>query len=88
MKLTGYKIDCYVKVGKNVYNVLILDAATKMEALAKLASCPKYEGGRIIAFEREKFAVDVGLHAMLDVLDEESVARATGSTPEQYDEVL
>ena len=88
MKLTGYKIDCYVKVGKNVYNVLILDAATKMEALAKLASCPKYEGGKIIAFEREKFAVDVSLHAMLNVLDEESVVRATGSTPEQYDEVL
>lgn len=80
MKLTGYKMDCYVKVGKNVYNVLIMDVTTKMEALAKLASCPKYEGGKIIAFEREKFAVDV--------LDEESVARATGSTPEQYDEVL
>ena len=88
MKLTGYKMDCYVKVGKNVYNVLIMDVTTKMEALAKLASCPKYEGGKIIAFEREKFAVDVSLHAMLDVLDEESVARATGSTPEQYDEVL
>ena len=44
MKLIGYKMDCYVKVGKNVYNVLIMD--------------------------------------------EESVARATGSTPEQYDEVL
>ena len=85
MKLTGYKMDCYVKVGKNVYNVLIMDVTTKMEALAKLASCPKYEGGKIIASEREKFAVDVSLHAMLD---EESVARATGSTPEQYDEVL
>ena len=85
MKLTGYKMDCYVKVGKNVYNVLIMDVTTKMEALAKLASCPKYDGGKIIAFEREKFAVDVSLHAMLD---EESVARATGSTPEQYDEVL
>ena len=85
MKLTGYKMDCYVKAGKSVYNVLIVDAATKMEALAKLASCPKYEGGKIIAFEREKFAFDVGMSAVLDV---ESVARATGSTPEQYDEVL
>ena len=66
MKLTGYKMDCYVKAGK-------------------LASCPKYEGGKIIAFEREKFAFDVGMNAVLDV---ESVARATGSTPEQYDEVL
>ena len=70
MRLTGYKMDCYVKVGKNVYNVLIMDVATKMEALAKLASCPKYEGG---------------INATLDV---ESVASATGSTPEQYDEVL
>lgn len=85
MKLTGCKMDCYVKVGKSVYNVLIVDAATKMEALAKLASCPKYEGGKIISFEREKFAFDVGMNAVLDV---ESVARATGSTPEQYDEVL
>lgn len=85
MKLTGYKMDCYVKAGKSVYNVLIVDAATKMEALAKLASCPKYEGGKIIAFERKKFAFDVGMNAVLDV---ESVARATGSTPEQYDEVL
>lgn len=41
MKLTGYKMDCYVKVGKNVYNVLIMDVTTKMEALAKLASCPE-----------------------------------------------
>ena len=85
MKLTGYKMDCHVKAGKSVYNVLIMDAATKMEALAKLASCPKYEGGKIIAFEREKFAFDVGVNAVIDV---ESVARATGSTPEQYDEVL
>ena len=85
MKLTGYKMDCYVKVGKNVYNVLIMDATTKMEALAKLASCPKYEGGKIIAFEREKFALDVGINAALDV---DSVARATGSNPEQFDEVL
>ena len=88
MKLTGYKMDCYVKVGKNVYNVLIMDVTNKMEALAKLASYPKYKGGKIIAFEREKFAVNVSLHAMLDVLDEESVACATGSTPEQYDEVI
>ena len=44
MKLNGYKMDCYVTAGKSVYNVLIEDAATKMEALAKLASCPKYEG--------------------------------------------
>ena len=85
MKLTGYKMDCYVKAGKSVYSVLIMDAATKMEALAKLASYPKYEGGKIIAFEREKFAFDVGMNSVLDV---ESVARATGSTPEQYDEVL
>lgn len=85
MRLTGYKMDCYVKVGKNVYNVLIMDVATKMEALAKLASCPKYEGGKIVAFEREKFAMDVGINAVLDV---DSVASATGSTPEQYDEVL
>ena len=85
MKLTGYKMDCYVKVGKNVYNVLIMDVTTKMEALAKLASCPKYEGGKIVAFEREKFVLDVGINATLDV---ESVASATGSTPEQYDEVL
>lgn len=28
MKLTGYKMDCYVKAGKSVYNVLIVDAAT------------------------------------------------------------
>ena len=85
MKLTGYKMDCYVKVGKEVVNVLIMDVTTKMEALAKLASCPKYEGGKIVAFEREKFAFDVGMNAVLDV---DSVARATGSTPEQYDEVL
>ena len=85
MRLTGYKMDCYVKVGKNVYNVLIMDVATKMEALAKLASCPKYEGGKIVAFERDKFALDVGINAVLDV---DSVARVTGSTPEQYDEVL
>ena len=85
MRLTGYKMDCYVKVGKNVYNVLIMDVATKMEALDKLASCPKYEGGKIVAFEREKFAMDVGINAVLDV---DSVASATGSTPEQYDEVL
>ena len=85
MKLTGYKMDCYVKVGKNVYNVLIMDVTTKMEALAKLAACPKYEGGKIIAFEREKFALDVGINATLDV---DSVARATGSNPEQFDEVL
>ena len=85
MKLTGYKMDCYVKAGKSVYNVLIVDAATKMEALARLASCPKYEGGKIVAFEREKFVLDVGINATLDV---ESVASATGSTPEQYDEVL
>ena len=85
MKLTGYKMDCYVKAGKSVYNVLIVDAATKMEALAKLASCPKYEGGKLITFEREKFAIDVGIGAILDV---HSVAQATGSTPEQYDEVL
>lgn len=85
MKLIGYKMDCYVKAGKSVYNVLVMDAATKMEALAKLALCPKYEGGKIIAFEREKFAFDVGMNATLDV---DSVARATGSTPEQYDEVL
>lgn len=85
MKVTGYKVDCYVKAGKSVYNVLIMDAATKMEALSKLAACPKYEGGKIIAFEREKFAFDVGMNSVLDV---ESVARATGSTPEQYDEVL
>lgn len=85
MKLNGYKMDCYVKVGKSVYNVLIMDAATKMEALAKLALCSKYEGGKIIAFEREKFGLDVGINATLDV---DSVARATGSNPEQYDEVL
>lgn len=85
MRLIGYKMDCYVKAGKRVYNVLIVDAATKMEALAKLASCPKYEGGKIVAFEREKFALDVGINATLDV---ESVARATGSTTEQYDEVI
>ena len=85
MKLNGYKMDCYVKVGKSVYNVLIMDAATKMEALAKLALCPKYEGGKIITFEREKFGLDVGINATLDV---DSVARATGSNPEQYDEVL
>ena len=85
MKLIGYKMDCYVKASKSVYNVLIVDVATKMEALAKLAACPKYEGGKIIAYEREKFAFDVGMNAVLDV---ESVARATGSTPEKYDEVL
>ena len=85
MKLTGYKMDCYVKVGKEVVNVLIMDVTTKMEALAKLASCPKYEGGKIIAFERERFALDVGINATLDV---DSVARATGSNPEQFDEVL
>ena len=28
MKLNGYKMDCYVKAGKSVYNVLIVDAAT------------------------------------------------------------
>lgn len=85
MKLTGYKMDCYVKAGKNVYNVLIMDAATKMEALSKLASCPKYEGGKIVAFEREKFTLDVGMDVALDV---NSVARSTGSDPAQYDEVL
>ena len=85
MKLTGYKMDCYVKAGKSVYNVLIVDVATKMEALAKLASCPKYEGGKIVACEREKFAVDVGTGVTLDV---HSVASVTGSVPEQYDEVL
>lgn len=85
MKLTGYKVGCYVKAGKSVYNVLVMDAATKMEALAKLAAYPKYEDGKIIAFEREKFAFDVGMNATLDV---DSVARATGSTPEQYDEVI
>lgn len=47
MKLTGYKMDCYVKAGKSVYDVLI------------------------------------GV-----ILDVHSVAQATGSTPEQYDEVL
>lgn len=85
MRLTGYKMDCYVKAGKSVYNVLIMDAATKMEALAKLALCPKYEGGKIISFEREKFAMYVGINATLDV---ESLASATGSDPAQYDEVL
>ena len=85
MKLTGYKMDCYVKVGKNVYNVLIVDAATKMEALAKLATYPKYEGGKLLTFEREKFALDVVTGAILDVC---SVARVTGSVLEQYDEVL
>ena len=85
MKLTGYKMDCYIKAGKSVYNVLIVDAATKMKALAKLALCPKYEGGKIVAFEREKFAVEVGINTPLNV---EVVARATGSDPAQYDEVL
>ena len=85
MKLTGYKMDCYVKAGKSVYNVLIMDAATKMEALAKLALCPKYEGGKIIASEHEKFSMDVGINATLDA---DSMARATGSDPAQYDEVL
>ena len=85
MKLTGYKMDCYVKVGKSVYNVLIMDAATKMEALAKLAQRPKYEGGKIVALEREKFGLDVGINAMLDA---DSLAQVTGSNPEQYDEVI
>lgn len=85
MKLTGYKMDCYVKVGKSVYNVLIMDAVTKMEALAKLANHPDFEGGKIIAFEREKFSVDVAIGAELD---RESVATATGSNTAQYDEVL
>lgn len=57
----------------------------KMEALAKLACCPKYEGGKIVALEREKFGLDVGINAMLDT---DSLAQVTGSNPEQYDEVL
>ena len=31
MKLTGYKMDCYVKAGKSVYNVLVVDAGSTPE---------------------------------------------------------
>lgn len=85
MKLTGYKMDCYVKVGKHMYNVLIMDAATKAEALGRLATCPKYEGGKLVDFEREKFAADVDINDMPNL---DSLVREIGDNPACYDEVL
>lgn len=91
MKLTGYKMECYVKDGKEVKTVLVMDAATKMEALSKMADSEKFEGGKLLTFEREKFVVDdFDMQNCVDLYNYGSreLAELTGSDPTKYDEVI
>lgn len=60
MKLTGYYMDCMVILpDKQVKDVVCLDCATKLEALAKIKSCDELSGAKLAYFERQKIALDV-----------------------------
>ena len=59
MKLTGYYMDCMVILpDKQVKDVVCLDCATNLEALAKIKDCEDLAGAKLAYFERQKIALE------------------------------
>lgn len=59
MKITGYYMDCMVILpDKQVKDVVCLDCATKVEAMAKIKAAEGFEGAKLAFFERQKIALE------------------------------
>lgn len=59
MKITGYYMDCMVILpDKQMKDVVCLDCATKVEAMAKIKAAEGFEGAKLAFFERQKIALE------------------------------
>ena len=74
MKITGNYVNCMVILpNKQVKDIICLDCATRMEALAKIKAYEGLEGAKLVYFEREKIALDVSdLDITLNTVVQES----------------